>query len=91
MVDDIVEIAIIHATVKTLMRGFFIFVIWLIAYLVWRLIFATKGKERPTWLDVILGLAISTVAIAFGGLIGFAVVFGIYWLIRWYYKRKSSR
>lgn len=82
---------IISAAAKGLVRGFFFFVIWIITYLIWRLIFAKKSKERPWWLDTLLGLAISTAVGALGGFIGVVVVFGIYWLIRWLLQRKSKQ
>lgn len=68
-------------------RALGFFVIWIITYLIWRLIFAKKSKERPWWLDIPLALAIGTLF----GLIGIVVAFGIHWLIRWLLQRKSKQ
>ena len=89
MNNIVIDIARIAAII--LMRGLVLSVIWVIAYLIWRLIFAKKGKKRPWLLDSLSRLVIITVVFALIGIIGTAIVFGIYWLICWLLRKKSKQ
>ena len=73
MNNIVIDIARIAAII--LMRGLVLSVIWVIAYLIWRLIFAKKGKKRPWLLDSLSRLVIITVVFALIGIIGYLLAY----------------